>query len=295
MPTNGLTIEVIDDLVVDSGVACIDLRLSGTPTAPFIYIQLEAKAQIVGVQSEIYGLRFYAKRTSGSNTNVSGITPYIAEADFSGAFLRGSAATAMLPTANLTIYSHTATLAHASALYTFPAFGLAVTKGAAVDITLRIGGVTFWKSTGGFTFNGVGNLGGVSAFEETGDLEAPSLELSLSGIPSSLLSSALNDMRANLRANLYLGALNSADQLVADPYLLFPGRTDSVAIEEGAETSSIVIRAESLLADMENPRTIYYSAADQSLIESGDMGFEFVPQIQTFDQLWQPPKGSNRR
>jgi len=147
------------------------------------------------------------------------------------------------------------------------------------------GEVLVWSGMGdliwaGKTWLGVGTLGGVSGIAETTETAAKGITLSLSGIPSDMIATALAETRQGLPAEVFFGCLDANGALIADPILLFKGLTDVPSIEEGAETSTISITAESHLIDLERARTRRYTPEDQHLDYPGDRGFEFVVGLQ---------------
>lgn len=148
------------------------------------------------------------------------------------------------------------------------------------------GDVRVWTGIGDITFNsevyvGVGTFGGVSSVQETTDLKAAGITLSLSGVPSYMLSVAIGQVRQGLPAIIYFGAFDTATgAVVVDPYELFRGSTDVPEIDEGAETSTINLSVENRLIDLERPRTRRYTKEDQAIDDPSDMGFDFVPSLQ---------------
>ncbi|TXL70100.1 hypothetical protein FHP25_35860 [Vineibacter terrae] len=155
------------------------------------------------------------------------------------------------------------------------------------------GGTTrVWTGIGDLAWNGqtwlgIGYLGGISDIEETDELRAAGVTVSMSGIPQSLISLALGDVRQNKPGRLYFALMDGdTSNLVADPYLAFEGRLDVVEIDEGAETATISIKYENRLIDLERPRERRYTHEDQQLDYPGDMGFEFVPALQDAQISW---------
>ena len=61
---------------------------------------------------------------------------------------------------------------------------------------------------------------------------------------------------------------------------LFVGYIDTMDINEGAESSSITISLESKLLELERQRVLRYTSAVQKALYTGDMGFDFVDQLQ---------------
>ena len=136
------------------------------------------------------------------------------------------------------------------------------TYGADVNAWTGIGDLTFQSEI----YSGVGNFGGVSQVNETSDLRAAGMNFSLSGISSSMISTALGNIRYGRPAMLWLGLYDMASGvLVADPYRLFTGQTDVPTIDEGPETSVITISAESRLIDLDRARARRYTPEDQNI------------------------------
>jgi hypothetical protein len=154
------------------------------------------------------------------------------------------------------------------------------------------GDVRVWSGIGDLTYNaevytGVGTLGGVSEIEENTDLGAAGVTFSLSGIPSEMLSIALEQVQHNRPATVWLGALDlTTGLLIADPYQLFTGFTDVPTIEEGGETSTITLTAENKLIDLDRARTRRYTTEDQQIDDPTDLGFEFVPTLVDTQVVW---------
>ena len=161
-----------------------------------------------------------------------------------------------------------------------------------VKIETNKGDVNAWTGIGELTFNGeiyqgAGTLGGVSAIEETADLQANGVTFSLSGIPSELIATALGDVRQGLAAILWLGFMDvDTNALVGDPYELFSGLVDVPTISESGETAAISITAENRLIDLERPRIRRYTKEDQARTDSSDLGFDFVQSLQDAEILF---------
>jgi len=148
-----------------------------------------------------------------------------------------------------------------------------------------------WTGFGTISWNGqswigLGHLLGVSAIEETGDVVANGVSISLSGVPAELVSIALTHVRQGKPVRIWLGALDAAGAVIADPYLMFQGRFDTAAIQEGADTAAIIVQAESRLIDLERPRTRRYTPEDQAIDYPGDLGLAFVSAIQDAAIIW---------
>lgn len=161
-----------------------------------------------------------------------------------------------------------------------------------VECLFDSGAVRMWSGIGDLSWNaatwiGTGNLLGLSAIEETRELRATGVDVSLSGVPSDLLSLALSEPYSDRPCNVYIGAVDTnTGALIADPYRAFSGRMDVMRIDDGGDTALITLSVESKLIDLERPRERRYETADHELDYPGDKFFEFVPSIQDQEITW---------
>ncbi|EME71384.1 hypothetical protein H261_03208 [Paramagnetospirillum caucaseum] len=130
-------------------------------------------------------------------------------------------------------------------------------------------------------FLGSGLLGGISPMAETTEVAARGITLSLSGIPTDMIATALAETRQGLPARVWLGLLAGDGDLLADPLLLFSGLTDVPSIEDGGETCTVSVTVESRLIDLERPRVRRYTPEDQHIDYPGDKGFDYVAGLQS--------------
>ena len=152
--------------------------------------------------------------------------------------------------------------------------------------------VRLWTGIGdivwsGATWTGAGNLLGVGAVQETQELRAAGMDVSLSAIPSEMLALALQENYQGKRARVYVGAFNTnTGALIADPYMIFGGSIDSMNVRDGAESATITLALENRLIDLERPRERRYDNQDQQAEWPGDKFFEFVPALQDKEIKW---------
>jgi hypothetical protein len=156
------------------------------------------------------------------------------------------------------------------------------------------GPVYLWSGIGtlawnGQTWSGVGTLGSISALQESSDIAATNIVISLSGIPSDLLGDAMTEVRQGKQVRIWLGSLDDTNNLIIDPYEAFSGRMDVCTVDEADETSTIAITVESALVDMQRERLVPFTDQAQQAEFSGDKGFEFVPQLQEKSITWGRP------
>ena len=165
----------------------------------------------------------------------------------------------------------------------------------AVELEFSTGTLRFWNGYGDLTmtaggssntFTGLGDLMGVSAVSESDQVEAIGATLSLTVIKSSLISSALSANYTNRNASIFLGLFDTNKSVIADVYTLFKGKMDIMKIDEGAESATIVLNLENRLIALDRPKERRYTHEDQQLSFSGDLGFEFVPDLQDKEIIW---------
>ena len=152
------------------------------------------------------------------------------------------------------------------------------------------GTIYIWNGIGDLSWNsqtwtGVGTFMSFSDIEESTEVKAVGATITLNGIPSDLVSTALSDVRQNKPGKLYLGFLSSGS-IVSDPYLIFAGRLDVVHLDESSEGSTISLQYESRLIDLSRPRVFRYTPEDQEREFAGDLGMEFVPSLQDKKVTW---------
>ena len=165
----------------------------------------------------------------------------------------------------------------------------------AVELEFSTGTLRFWNGYGDLTmtaggssntFTGLGDLMGVSAVSESDQVEAIGATLSLTGIKSSLISAALSANYTNRNASIFLGLFDTNKSVIADVYTLFKGKMDIMKIDEGAESATIVLNLENRLIALDRPKERRYTHEDQQLSFTGDLGFEFVPDLQDKEIIW---------
>lgn len=143
----------------------------------------------------------------------------------------------------------------------------------------------------GETYTGLGTLAGVRPGAETTALRAPGATFTLTGIPASIVTRALTVNYQDRPATLWLGALDPAGGIVVNPLILFRGRMDIMTVDDGAESSTISISAESRLIDLEIPRLRRYTPEDQAARFPTDTGFDYIATLQETEIRWEPGSG----
>ncbi len=162
---------------------------------------------------------------------------------------------------------------------------LAVAKKDAAGNTIGEEYVRAWTGYGTLSFNGNdfiggGNFIGISEMVESSDTSADGIAISLSGIPSDLLSIALGQVQHGRKASVWFGLLDSDLGLIDDSYKIFSGFSDVTSISEQGETSTISVNIENRLIALETPKVRRYTDQIQRQTYPNDKGFEFVTGLQ---------------
>tara|TARA_R110000823_G_scaffold178335_1_gene310824 strand:- start:247 stop:807 length:561 start_codon:yes stop_codon:yes gene_type:complete len=145
------------------------------------------------------------------------------------------------------------------------------------------GDITF----GGETYFGSGDIIHLGSVNETSEIRANGIQISLSGIPAELVSAALQDPYQGRIAKIYFGVLNgTTGAVIADPYLIFKGRMDLMTIEDGGETASISVTAESRLIDLNRAKERRFTDNDQKIDYPDDKGLQHIQGLQEKQISW---------
>jgi hypothetical protein len=151
--------------------------------------------------------------------------------------------------------------------------------------TVRVCNASYDFQWNGFTWSGAANVGAVQPIEEGAELQMYGVAMQLSGIPSTMVSNALNQTYRGRSAIIYCAPLDSNYTVLADPVIAFSGRMDTMQIEIG-QTATITLSAESRLTDWERARIRRYNNEDQQAVYPSDKGFQFVPQMVSKELSW---------
>ena len=130
-------------------------------------------------------------------------------------------------------------------------------------------------------FTGTGSLLSIGDLEEVGDLSSKSLDLTLTGIPNSIISLAIQEPYQRRVARLYLG--EQSDSSVVE---IFSGKMDKMTIVDEAETSTIALTIESKLIELERSSGWRYTNENQQSRYEGDTFFSYVQSMQDQKVIW---------
>lgn len=185
----------------------------------------------------------------------------------------------------------------------------------AIELFFDTSTLRFWSGLGdlelgGNTYVGSGNLIGISSIEETAEVSAKGATLTLSGLPSDLLSLAISEPYQGRKCRIYFGVRRANEdylkqedgslilnedgsgillQTIDDADVMseiFTGYIDQMNIDEGPETSTISVYVESRLIDLQRPRELRYTSESQKSRFPNDKGFDFVEDLQDKKFQW---------
>jgi len=139
------------------------------------------------------------------------------------------------------------------------------------------------------TYKGIGTLGSLGNIEETTQTKAVSQDFILSGIPSKHLYLALIDNYSGKDVTLFIGLLNESNAIISNIFTIFKGFIDTITISESGETSTIRVRAENRLVQLERSIERRYTTQQQKLDFSGDLGLDLIEELIDKDVTWETP------
>ena len=168
-----------------------------------------------------------------------------------------------------------------------------------VELETATGIVNVWSGIqdrvwDGKTWIGAGDLGRITDIPETTAINAVGIALTLTGIPSSYVSLALDEAVPGKNADVWFAMLDVNGDIIDDGgsppeeavFLAYSGRTDSVQIDEAGDKATITIQVESELIDLQRVRARRYTDEDQKSEFPDDEGFAFINDIQNENTPW---------
>lgn len=141
----------------------------------------------------------------------------------------------------------------------------------------------------GQAFTGLGWLARLSAIPQTTKVQAQNITLSLSGIPASLVSEAVGQVRIAGTCTVWYGLFDSNGNLLGDPVQVFAGALDVPSLTDSGETSTISLTCENTLLSLNLAPNHRFDDPDQQLRYPGDLGFSFVQSLQNLQLFWPNP------
>lgn len=152
------------------------------------------------------------------------------------------------------------------------------------------GMVRVWTGYGSLSWNsqtwlGTGDLGSVSAVQESSDGTANGLTLTLNGIKAANIVEILSNSVQGKSAKLYFGLLASPGVWDIEPYCVFDGFIDFPRIEDTGDRATIHLQLEKEFID-QRAQSRRSTDQDQKIDYPNDKGFEYVAGLANKTILW---------
>ena len=140
----------------------------------------------------------------------------------------------------------------------------------------------------GKTYNGVGGALGYDTIEEVTGLSANGIRIHFNAADASLLALLLDQNLIDRPVYVHRGLLDSSNQPITSPLLIFEGRSDSVELsadrDKGSMQLSIACFDENVDFERVNGRRTNHE--EQQVHFSGDKGFIFIADGMTKVTIW---------
>lgn len=178
-----------------------------------------------------------------------------------------------------------------------PAMAAALTKGVVRPFLFMQGEfksstVYYWTGYGTLTWNGhdwlgTGEMISAAPFDETNDVSAQGVAITLRGISQADVAEVLGEMQNFKPGAIWLGLLAEDGTIVGDPQPIFRGRLDTAGLDDSDVTKpAIVLGYENELIDLERPRLHQYTDQEQQARQPGDLGLQYVAGLQDQQVNW---------
>jgi hypothetical protein len=182
----------------------------------------------------------------------------------------------------------------------------------AVDLDFDSAPLYLWSGYGDLviddkTYLGAGQFLDISSIAETTEMEAKGASITMSGIPSSFLSLALQEPYQGRECRIYFGVVLGSKGILQESgsFLLledgglfltedsgvnlteiFSGELDQMNIEENVDSAIITVTAENVLIKLGRPIVRRFTNEDQKSRFPNDIGLEYIASLQEKEIFW---------
>ena len=168
----------------------------------------------------------------------------------------------------------------------------------ATELNFSTETIRMWTGQGtlvldnGTEWFGLGQLLNISSIEETSEMAVKGATVSLSGIPSELLSLALSEPYQGRVAKIYFGTFSYGSlQQQSGSYILLQDGS-KINLQDGSKgfnelfSGYITMSVENKLIDLERARVGRYTSGYQKSIYPNDLGMDFIEDLQDKQIPW---------
>jgi hypothetical protein len=140
---------------------------------------------------------------------------------------------------------------------------------------------------GGHDWLGFGEVGAVSAIEESDGVESKSLTFTLN-IAQAYLNLAVGNVEEyrGLTAKLYFCPLNESFQLIGTPQQCWRGDMDLMAVGTDGEDGKITLKCETSAYGLKRQPALRLNAAQQKKKYPADTGFDYLTDLIATPTVW---------
>lgn len=125
------------------------------------------------------------------------------------------------------------------------------------------------------TYVGAGALLKIDGLEETSEVKATNVRITLNGVPSSLMSLALSTTYHGRTAEIFFGVKGNSNLTS-----VFVGYMDTMDIDDNPEGGTISMTLESKLVDLDRARPFRYTRESYRNLQANDTFLNFVVKLQ---------------
>lgn len=156
----------------------------------------------------------------------------------------------------------------------------------AVELLFDSEAIRMWTgqgtlTIGGNSYVGLGQILDISSVEETAEMSVKGATITLSGVPQELVSLALSEPYQGRVCNIHFGVIG--EQALNQ---LFSGYMDQMNISDGGDKSTIELKVENKLIDLERARIARFTSGYQKSVYPNDKGLDFVEDLQDKKIAW---------
>lgn len=138
---------------------------------------------------------------------------------------------------------------------------------------------------GGNDYLGVGAFGSIDVIEETSKLNDKPINVMLSSITPEIIDEVKTENIFGRDGDLYVGAITSGGELIADPDNWWSGHMDNVELLLGEE-NGVKIRLQSRASRLKHKNNKRYTPEEQQRDHAGDLIFEFLTSLKEAKVVW---------
>lgn len=159
-----------------------------------------------------------------------------------------------------------------------------------VRLNLSAGSLRYWTGPYTASFNGEdwygdGTLQSIGATKENDGNSPEGCDIILAGEPTAIISTILQDLRQGAEAKVYFALLDSSN-VVMGADICFFGKLDKASLDDAGDRATVKLTFESHLDELNRTKAFRYTTGCQSIFYPGDLGFDYMAQMEKWDGLW---------